>query len=171
MEEKKQTGRPSEFSQEVFDKICEYLMDGKFHTVACDILKVKRRNVYSWIAHDKDLFAQYACARDIGFDAMAENMAKIARTPEIGYITEEGENGDAHFSKTKAVDMIEHRKLQIDTSKWLLARWCPKRYGDKSALEVTGKDGEAIKTETTSVVSMSNDELMKIALLKVDEEE
>ena len=171
MEEKKQTGRPSEFSQELFDQICAQLMEGKFLSVICRECGISRSTVYLWISKDAALYEQYARARDIGFDAIADQTAEIADTPVYGEIHESGGDDERSFSKSQTYEMTQHRRLQIDTRKWLLARWCPKRYGDKSALEVTGKDGEAIKTETTSVVSMSNDELMKIALLKVDEEE
>jgi hypothetical protein len=42
--------------------------------------------------------------------------------------------------------MIEHRRLQIDARKWILAKALPKIYGDKLTAEVTGKDGGPIRT-------------------------
>jgi hypothetical protein len=38
-------------------------------------------------------------------------------------------------------DMLGHRKLQIETRLKLLAKWSPKRYGDK--LGIGGADGLA----------------------------
>jgi len=35
--------------------------------------------------------------------------------------------------------MIEHRKLRIDTRLKLLAKWNPKKYGDKQAIEHSGE--------------------------------
>src|ERR1700757_750456 len=35
----------------------------------------------------------------------------------------------------------EHRRLRVDTRKWMLAKALPKIYGDKLTAEVTGKDG------------------------------
>ncbi|HXD37446.1 MAG TPA: hypothetical protein VN624_12375, partial [Rhodanobacter sp.] len=35
-------------------------------------------------------------------------------------------------------DMLGHRKLRIDTRLKLLAKWDPKRYGDKQQLEHSG---------------------------------
>ena len=34
--------------------------------------------------------------------------------------------------------MIEHRRLQVDTRKWMLSKMLPKVYGDKQQVEVTG---------------------------------
>jgi hypothetical protein len=35
--------------------------------------------------------------------------------------------------------MVEHRKLRIDTRLKLLAKWNPKKYGDKQAIEHSGE--------------------------------
>mgnify|MGYP001290710800 FL=1 len=37
--------------------------------------------------------------------------------------------------------MIEHRRLQIESRKWLLARLMPKKYGDKQQVEHSGSIG------------------------------
>jgi hypothetical protein len=42
-----------------------------------------------------------------------------------------------------------HRRLQVDTRKWLLSKALPKIYGDKLTAEVTGKDGGPIETDAT----------------------
>ena len=39
---------------------------------------------------------------------------------------------------TKA-DMIQHRRLQIDARKWVLAKMNPKKYGDKVDLTSDGE--------------------------------
>lgn len=44
-------------------------------------------------------------------------------------------------TETVVMDAVDRSRLAVDTRKWLLSRWSPKRYGDRSALEVTGKDG------------------------------
>jgi hypothetical protein len=44
--------------------------------------------------------------------------------------------------------MIEHRRLQVDARKWMLAKALPKLYGDRIAAELTGKDGAPLKPAT-----------------------
>ena len=41
--------------------------------------------------------------------------------------------------EVKTADMIEHRKLRIETRLKLLAKWNPKKYGDKLDLNVSGE--------------------------------
>jgi hypothetical protein len=52
-------------------------------------------------------------------------------------------------------DHVQRSKLRIDTRLKLLAKWNPK-YADKSAVELTGKDGGPI-----SYADMSDDDLRK----------
>ena len=55
--------------------------------------------------------------------------------------------------------MTSHRKLQIDTRKWLLARWLPKVYGERTTL---AGDPEAPLAQT-----MTDDQLAaKVAALQ-----
>jgi hypothetical protein len=95
------------------------------------------RTVYDWIEGDPDFAARFARARDIGFDAIAHEALEIADTPQIGHRTEE--SGDS--VKTVTEDMLGHRKLQIETRLKLLAKWSPKKYGDKQSVELTGANG------------------------------
>jgi hypothetical protein len=45
-------------------------------------------------------------------------------------------------------DMLGHRKLQIETRLKLLAKWDPKRYGERMATEISGPDGGPIQTDS-----------------------
>ena len=102
--------------------------------------------VRNWAMDDVNGFAaQYARAREIGADAIAEQALYIADTPEIGEEVEESENG----MKVKRADMLGHRKLQVETRLKLLAKWFPKKYGDKAALELTGTDGGPVQITDT----------------------
>jgi hypothetical protein len=81
---------------------------------------------------DADLATAIAHARDVGYDAMAEDCLTIADTPMLGEEISESEDEDGVKRITiKKVDMLGHRKLQIETRLKLLAKFNPKRYGDK----------------------------------------
>lgn len=110
------------------------------------------RTVYDWMAKDDalgsegvGLSAAIARARDIGYDAIAEECLQIADNTEMGQkqvLTDEG-------ASTTIEDMLGHRKLRIETRLKLLAKFHPTKYGDK--LGVHGVEGAApIKTEDTS---------------------
>jgi hypothetical protein len=93
---------------------------------------------------DADLSTAIACARDMGYDAMAEDCLLIADTPMLGEEISESESPDGEdaegntvMKKTvtiKKVDMLGHRKLQIETRLKLLAKFNPKKYGDRQVL-------------------------------------
>ena len=46
-------------------------------------------------------------------------------------------------------EWISRSKLRVETRLKLLAKWDPKRYGDKITAEHTGADGGAIQSELT----------------------
>jgi hypothetical protein len=91
---------------------------------------------------DKALSASIARARDIGYDALAEECLLIADTVQFGQkqvMTDEG-------TATTIEDMLGHRKLQIETRLKLLAKFHPTKYGDRVAIEGV-EGGASIKTE------------------------
>jgi hypothetical protein len=88
------------------------------------------------------LSASIARARDIGYDALAEECLQIADTPQFGQKQVMSDEG----ATTTIEDMLGHRKLQIETRLKLLAKFHPTKYGDRVAIEGV-KDGEAIRTE------------------------
>jgi len=106
------------------------------------------RTVYDWMDVNPDFAAGFARARVTGFDAIAQEALIIADTPLEGIETTEDEKG----TSIKRGDMLGHRKLQIETRLKLLAKWDPKRYGDK--LAIGGADGlPSIKTESTVIMA------------------
>lgn len=95
--------------------------------------------VYAWKDEDPDFAERFARARELGFDAIAEEALKIADTPEIGQIVTSKEWGD----EIKQEDMLGHRKLQIETRLKLLAKWSPKKYGERVEQHHTGGIGSS----------------------------
>jgi hypothetical protein len=83
--------------------------------------------IYSWAAQDKTLSERIAHAREQGYDAIAEDLLQIADTPIMG----ETETSSANGLTITRQDMLGHRKLRIETRLKLLAKWNPKKYGDK----------------------------------------
>lgn len=92
-------------------------------------------SVYDWMDARPELAARIAKARELGYDAIAEEALEIANTPVMGEETETGPQG----VKTKRADMLGHRKLQVWTRLQLLAKWAPKKYGERTELHHTGE--------------------------------
>jgi hypothetical protein len=143
----KKTGRPSKYDPEIARIICEQLSEGiPLRQICRDNEGFPAwRTVYDWMGRDESLSASIARARDIGYDALAEECLLIADTIQLGQkqvMTDEG-------SSTTIEDMLGHRKLQIETRLKLLAKFHPTKYGDRVAIEGV-EGGAAIKTEDTN---------------------
>lgn len=82
----------------------------------------------------------YARAKEEQLQILADEIQQIADEPQPGEIvTLKGEEREV-----KIADMLDHRKLRIDSRKWLLSKLAPKKYGDKQQHEHSGELG--IKT-------------------------
>lgn len=133
---KKPHGRPTAYTLEKADQICDWYSNGKTLTACCRELGIGRRTLYDWMVAHEDFSARLARARELFADSLADECLAIADNPEEGQIIEEGTNENGAFSKIKRVDMIDHRKLKVDTRLKLLAKWAPARYGDKKQVDV-----------------------------------
>ena len=157
----KRTGRPSKYSPEIARVICEQLSEGIPLRQICRETDgfPAWRTVHDWMGRDPELSASIARARDIGYDAIAEECLQIADTVQFGQkqvMTDEG-------TATTIEDMLGHRKLQIETRLKLLAKFHPTKYGDK--LGVHGVVGQPpVSTEDTGVTRLF--ELLRNAELK-----
>lgn len=121
-------GRPSLYSEKIANEICERLSHGEpLAHICCDSHMPKVRTVSGWKESHPTFLADFARARDEGFDAIAAECLEIANTQVKGEIRKNTPKG----IEVTTEDMLGHRKLQIETRLKLLAKWDPKRYGDK----------------------------------------
>lgn len=150
----KKIGRPSKYTPEIAQQICDLLSEGIPLREICRTEGFPAwRTVYDWMVRDDaavaagggaGLSASIARAREIGYDAIAQECLIIADTPHVGkkvYSSGEG------VTVTEE-DMLGHRKLQIETRLKLLAKWDPKRFGDR--VQLAGDADSPIKIEAES---------------------
>jgi hypothetical protein len=136
------------YSQEIAEAICARLSEGEpLRQICRDEGMPKWRTVYDWLAENEDFAARFARAREVGFDAIAAEALEIADTPLMG--EEITEKDDGRVEKRKG-DMLGHRKLQIETRLKLLAKWDPKRYGERISQELTGANGGPVHITASS---------------------
>jgi hypothetical protein len=141
----KKNGRPSKRSPGVIERIIEGLSKGTPLTVICSPDEMPDDNtVRAWMREDPDLSDDIARARKTGFDAIADNLRSTAR----------GE-GDS------TGDFLRD-KLIIETDLKLLAKWDPKRYGDRIAQEITGADGGPLTTASVQLPPEQEDALKQL---------
>lgn len=93
--------------------------------------------VSDWKKVYPDFADRFLTARDEGFDEIAADCLRIANTPLVG----ETETSKEWGTEVKRGDMLDHRKLQIETRLKLLAKWDPRRYGERIHQEHSGQIG------------------------------
>jgi hypothetical protein len=104
---------------------------------------------YDWCRADAELSDRIARAREAGFDVIAAEALRLADTPHLGQIVRES---DKDGTVVTTEDMLGHRKLQIETRLKLLAKWDPKRYGDRVQVA-----GDAESPLTVQVVRLTDE--------------
>jgi hypothetical protein len=144
---KRPRGRPSTYRQEVADAICARLSKGEPLAVICrDAGMPPVRTVSQWKENHPAFAADFARARDEGFDAIAASCLEIADATERDTII--GQQG-AEIANT---EWISRSKLRVETRLKLLAKWDPRRYGEKLTTELTGKDGKDLPVAPAGVL-------------------
>jgi len=145
----KKTGRPSKHTPELAQEICERLSTGETMRQICrDEHMPHWTQVYEWLARDDSLSLRVAHAREVGYDALAEEALDIANTPRLGQKKVYSSGADDDSVTVTEEDALGHRKLQIETRLKLLACWNPKKYGNKVA--VGGDPGNPVQVEVQS---------------------
>lgn len=130
-------GRPSDFTPETANEICERLSKGESLRAICSDQQAgwlpSDTTVHRWLAGSEDwniaFREQYAHARTVQADTKFEQAWEIA--------------------EAATVEDVQVARLKIDTIKWQASKLAPKKYGEKVA-HVGGDEGdEPIKTALT----------------------
>lgn len=134
-ESKNPVGRPTKFDDSFCERAIALGRDGKSHAQIAANLGVTRETLYQW-AKENDQFS----------DAMS-----LARELSLNWWEEQAQQGIWAGKEFNAAVW----------NKSVTARF-PLDYGERKAVELTGKDGGAIQTESS--VTLTADEAYKLML-------
>lgn len=137
-ETKRPVGRPTTYSKQTADKICELIAQGMGLRAICDKSGMPTTStVCLWLSKHPEFSEQYARAREEQADGFADEIIDIADSvaPETGEVAK--------------------AKLQIDARKWKAAKLAPKKYGDKVEQVLSGT--VAVETRPFSSIFESDD--------------
>lgn len=122
-------GRPSSFSEEIADTICERLANAEsLRKICLSDGMPSQTTVFRWLADERyaAFREQYAHAREAQADALFDECLDIADDGVNDYMGEDDKyNGDA----------VQRSKLRIDTRRWMAGKLRPKKYGEKLELD------------------------------------
>ena len=112
--------KPLDYTQELADQVCEYLMEGySLRKIALIPDMPSRFTILRWLREDRDFQIQYAHAREEQADFYADEIIQIA---------------DDTLDSAKA-------RVQVDARKWVAAKLKPKKYGDSTQIKHADADG------------------------------
>lgn len=127
----------SKYTVEIAREICRQLAEGvPLREICRQDGMPEWRTIYDWMVKDDaavaagggaGLSASIARAREIGYDAMAEDCLRIADDASNDWMeTEHGPRLNGEH--------VQRSKLRIETRLKLLAKWNPKKYGERVAV-------------------------------------
>jgi hypothetical protein len=136
-------GRPSSFTQEMADRICEHLAEGRSLRSFCKLeIAPSKATVMRWMRDNEAFRDQYARAREDQAETLADEITDIADDGSNDYTTRMRGDEEVEVVNT---DHINRSRLRIDARKWFAGKVAPKKYGERSTTEITGKDGGPIE--------------------------
>ena len=141
-------GRPSGYTEEIADKICDGLADARsLRSICCDPDMPNQSTVFRWLADERytDFRERYARAREAQADALFDEMLDIADDGTNDWVERKREDGSTDTVLDH--EHVQRSKLRIDARKWMAAKLRPKVYGDK--IDLTSSDGTMAPKPTT----------------------
>lgn len=138
-------GGQTTYSQAVADAICQRIADGEPLREICRSEGMPAwRTIYDWMAAHEEFAASIARARDLGADAIAESILEIVDDGTNDWMEKLGADGQPIGWQLNG-EHVQRSKLRAEVRLKLLAKWNPKKYGEKVQQEHTGPDGGPVQ--------------------------
>lgn len=137
--ESPQLGRPSKYSDEVANVICERIATTSWslRTICeSDEMLPSVTTILTWLRDKPDFLAQYTRAKEEQADLMAEEILDIADDATNDFMTIT--KGDMTY-EVENKEWTSRSKLRIESRKWLASKLKPKKYGEKTDITTNGK--------------------------------
>lgn len=130
------TGRPSTYTEEMGNLICDKLTEGVSLRKLCMSEEFPNAStVYVWLDRFPAFAEKYARAREAATEDMLEAILEIADDPKIE---------------------VQDKRVRIDTRKWAMSKLNMKKYGEKKTTEsnVTLQVDEKRQAKITAITEM-----------------
>lgn len=128
-----QAGRPSGYSQEIADIICDRLSDGESLRTICSGADMPGKStVFGWLADpEKEEFrTKYTRAREAQADALFDEMLDIADDGSNDWMEKKDDEG-GNIGWRENGEALKRSQLRVATRQWMASKLLPKKYGDK----------------------------------------
>lgn len=130
------TGRPSTYTEEMGNLICDKLTEGVSLRKLCMSEEFPNAStVYVWLDRFPSFAEKYARAREAATEDMLEAILEIADDPKIE---------------------VQDKRVRIDTRKWAMSKLNMKKYGEKKTTDsnVTVQIDEKRQAKITAITEL-----------------
>ena len=142
-------GRPTDYSEELTDTICERIADGEsLRTICADDNMPNKSTVLRWLAKHQEFATKYAHARDVQADVFVDEMTDIADDGSNDWMERKDDDGN-NIGWRENGEALRRSALRISTRQWIAEKLKPKKYGTKVAVG-GDKDMDPIQTDNVS---------------------
>lgn len=146
-------GRPHGYTEEKALEICELVADGESINKISKMPGMPARStILKWFRDVPEFSNMYTCAKEIGFEVLADEIIDLADAPE----NIEKEERNRHH-------------LMIETRKWLLAKLQPRKYGERLTQEIVGDANNPVHVEQRSHMSIEEYKIARREMLEEDD--
>lgn len=138
-------GRPTDYNQEISERICEWLAGGKSLRAFCredDTPGIS--TITRWIVTHPQFRAQYAQAREAAGYAHGDEVKEVVELLRAGEV--DPQTG----------------KAMMDGLKWVAERMAAKAYGPRQTIDNTSSDGSMTPKPALDVSALSAEALAEI---------
>lgn len=132
----------------IIDELAIWISEGKTLREFCrQADKPSYGTIYDWLEADEEFASRIARARLIGEDVIAMECLEIADDGTNDWETRTRKNGTEYEAHNPEV--VNRSRLRIDTRLKLLAKWNPRKFGDKVDLNLGGQGDNPIQAAIT----------------------
>ena len=115
-------GRPSEYTDDEADSVCEWVGEGGSLKAYCRTTGRSMKTVYAWMRENASFLARYSRACEDRADTLSdEGLEKV---------------DDCAINPT--IEGVAAAKLQWEARKWIASKLRPQKWGDKQVVEHVG---------------------------------
>lgn len=149
-------GRPSKYDEKIANEICSIISNTTLGLAAiCKAEHMPNRStIYEWIAKHPEFSNNYARAKELQMELMAEEIIDIADENANDTLTINKNGRDIDVPN---MEYMRRSQIRIDARKWLMSKLMPKKFGDRLDLNHGGQ------TDNPVNVNMTTNEIKAIA--------
>lgn len=152
-------GRPSDYSEELVDKICEKIATSNkgLHSICSENEDFPAYStIFNWLndPNKKYFLDKYARAREAQAEFLADEIIEISDDGTNDFMTIT--KGDKEYN-VEDREVTSRSKLRVDARKWKASKLYPKKFGEKLDL-TTG--GDKLTQPGPDLSKLSKEELI-----------